>query len=179
MPFGVLKQRLTDRQRVGALAGAVLALVAASVVAIAVIDPGGQSTAKPPDSCNVLGADAVAKALGTPPGRVVAVPRPPDPEGDRCNYEDKDTRKLLFFVRVEESKDRAQSLQLAQTLTGTPVPGVGEVARYDQTPTRSQITAFAGRRWVFMTSVASAVPQDRMATLARQAIAHGTRLTRS
>jgi hypothetical protein len=177
MARGGVKALLSNQQRM--IAASAVALAVVGLGAIAVIEPGKDKPASPPDSCDVLRADAVGNVLGTPPGRVVAVPRPPDPEGDRCNYEDKDTRKLVFFVRVEETKDRAQALQLAQSLTGTPVPGVGEVARFDQTPARSQMTTFAGRRWLFMTSVAAAVPQDRMATLARQAIARGSRLPRT
>lgn len=171
-----MRALLSNQQRILAASAVVLAVAARG--ALTVIDPGKDEPARPPDSCDVLRADAVGKALRTPADRVVAVPRPPDPEGDRCNYEDKDTRKLLFFIRVEESKDRAQALQLAQSLPGTPVPGVGEVARFDQTSARSQMTAFAGRRWVFLTSVAAAVPQDAMANLARQAIAQNVRLPR-
>ena len=123
MPLGAMRALLTNQQRI--LAASAVALALAGLGAIAVIDPGTDRPTRPPDSCDVLRSDAVGRALGASPGRVVAVPRPPDPEGDRCNYEDKDTRKLVFFVRVEESKDRAQSLQLAQSLTGTPVQGGG------------------------------------------------------
>jgi len=171
-----MRALLSNQQRI--LVASAVVLAAAALGALAVIDPGKDEQARPPDSCDVLRADSVGKALRTPPDRVVAVPRPPDPEGDRCNYEDKNTRRLVFFVRVEESKDRAQALQLARSLPGTPVPGVGEVARFDQTPARSQMTAFAGRHWVFMTSVTAAVPQEAMANLARQAIAQSARLPR-
>lgn len=166
---GAVLRLLSRRQRVAAVAG--LALVLA--VGAALVVGGGDSAPDPDqDACNLLSTRAVADALGAPSGRVAAVPRPPDPEGDRCNYEDTQSRMLLFFVRVEESDNPSRARQLVETLPGTPVAGVGEVARFAQTSGRSQMSAFAHRRWVFMTSVTAALPQEKMSVLARRVISN-------
>ena len=167
-----MAKRLSARQRVAGL----VAAVALGVVAIVLVGGGGDSKPEPPpDACDLLPAGAVSGAIGTPPDRLVAIPRPPDPEGDRCNYEDRQNRALVFFIRVEESENPVQARQLVEGLGGAPVAGVGDVARFDQTANRSQLTAFAERRWIYMATVSAPVSQEAMASLARQAIARGTR----
>lgn len=168
---------MTPRRRVeaGVVAAAAVLAVATILALVTAARKGDPPVLRPPDACDVLAADAVEAALGPGGGRLISVPRPHDPEGDRCNYEDEQTRKLVFYVRVESSENPAHARQLIQSLGGTPVEGVGEVARFNETPARSQMNAFAQGRWFFMTSVSTAVSQDKMAVLAREAIANASR----
>ena len=136
--------------------------------------PPGQAAPSPAvDSCTLLSTDAVGAALGVP-GSAVTTAKPSlgPGAGDSCSFNRPGASQMLFLVQLQDLREPARARQLVERGTGNPVPAVGDVAKYEQTPVGpTKLSLAKGPRVVFLTSQAQPVAQPTMVDLGKQAAA--------
>lgn len=125
------------------------------------------------DSCTLLSTDAVGAALGVPvSGLTTAKPSLGPGAGDSCSFNRAAGSQMLFLVQLQDLRDAGRARQLVERGGGNPVPAVGDVAKYEQTPVGpSKLTLAKGSRVVFLTSQSQPVDQPTMVDLGKQAAA--------
>jgi hypothetical protein len=125
------------------------------------------------DACTVLPADIVARGLGLPANRVTTIAHPILPgQAARCSYKDADANMFVFFIQVQDLPDPVEAREQIEAFTGSPVPGLGDVARYEQLEGGdSTINLVSGVRQIFLGTRGRRLSQDAMAGLAREVLA--------
>ncbi len=140
----------------------------------AATQPPGQSAPSPAvDPCTLLSAEAVGAAIGVPASELTTTKPALSPgAGEGCGFNRQRSSTLLFLVQVQDLREPARARQLVERGSGNSVPGVGDVAKYEQTPVGpSKLSLAKGSRVVFLASQSQPVVQPPMADLGKQAAA--------
>ncbi len=178
-----------------ALAVVIVALVVGGVIAVLTVDDGGEEASPPngavgatssttapnivpqppgalPHACNLVAIDAVAKVTGKQLTETEAVPQS---GGSLCRYkspEEGGVALVEFSILVQEAPFARETIEARQ---GERISGVGDVAVFDQSEFKSEVSVAKGTRYVQLQSQpksgAKPAGKDAMAGLARQAIA--------
>ena len=185
------RERLVTR----ALAVLIAATIVAGVVAVLTVDgdddaakapepaPGATSSTTAPNivpqapgalphACNLVSVGAVAAVAGKQLTETEAVPQS---GGSLCRYkspEEGGVALVEFSIVVQEAPFARETTEARQ---GERLAGLGDVAVFDQSEFKSEISVAKGTRYVQLQSQpksgAKPAGKDAMANLARQAIA--------
>ncbi len=148
-------------------------------------DPGGNATPSttapnivpqapgaPPHACNLVSIEAVAKVTGK---RLTETEAVPQSGGSLCRYkspEEGGVALVEFSILVQEAPFARETTEARQ---GERVGGLGDVAVFDQSEFKSEISVAKGNRYVQLQSQpksgAKKASKEALADLARQAIA--------
>ena len=186
-----------DRERLitTALAVVIVAMIVGGVIAVLTVD-GDDDEAKPPDSavgatssttapnivpqapgalphaCNLVGIDAVAKVTGKQLTETEAVPQS---GGSLCRYKSPEEGGVVlveFSILVQEAPFARETTEARQ---GERIGGLGDVAVFDKSEFKSEVSVAKGTRYVQLQSQpksgAKPAGKGAMADLARLAIA--------
>ncbi len=183
-----------ERLATGGLAIAVVALIVLGMVALATDegddaapaasgatdtspttaapDGSGQQPPGPlPGACTLVSVDAVAKVTGKRPTEV-------EPQaqsgGSLCRYkspEEGGVALVDFVVLVQEASFARETTEARQ---GERVPGLGDVAVFDRSEFKSELSVAKGNRYVQLSSTpksgAAPASKDALVEIARQAV---------
>ncbi len=183
-----------DRQTTTALAIVIVAVIVVGVVSVLMVDSDGdeakppgpamsatpttapdivaQPPGAPPHACNLVSVDAVAEVVGKQLTETEPVPQS---TGSLCRYKSPEEGGVVlveFSIVVQEAAFARETIEARQ---GERVDGLGDVAVFDQSQFKSEISVAKGTRYVQLQSQpksgAKPAGKDALAGLARQAIA--------
>lgn len=183
-----------DRQTTTAFAIVIVATIVVGVAAVLMVDGDGdeakppdptmtatpttapnivaQAPGAPPHACNLVSVDAVGKVTGKQITETEAVPQS---GGSLCRYkspEEGGVALVEFSILVQEAPFARETTEARQ---GERVGGLGDVAVFDESEFKSEMSVAKGTRYVQLQSQpksgAKKASKDALADLARQAIA--------
>ena len=148
-------------------------LVLASLIAIVltmVIWGSGQDTAEEPvpaieDACWILSGADLSRALGLAEVRQQST----ETAGDavRCDYVEAVSGREIFVMQVRDTRSQEEARRRVEETAGKPVPGVGDVARYEQSAVVPSTMVFAkGWRFFRLESLRGPLPEQTMVEMA-------------
>ena len=124
-----------------------------------------------PDACGLVSVDAVASVTGKRPTEIEPVAQS---GGSLCRYkspEEGGVALVDFVVLVQEASFARETTEARQ---GERVAGLGDVAVFERSEFKSEISVAKGTRYVQLSSTpksgAKTADKDAMVDLARQAI---------
>ncbi len=124
-----------------------------------------------PHACNLVSVDAVAKVVGKQLTETEPVPQS---GGSLCRYkspEEGGVALVEFSIVVQEAPFARETIDARQ---GERIGGLGDVAVFDQSQFKSELSVAKGTRYVQLQSQpkgGKTASKDALADLARQAIA--------
>ena len=92
-------------------------------------------------------------------------------EAVRCDYVEGVSGREIFVMHVRDTLSQGEARRRVEGTAGKPVPGVGDVARYEQSAVVPSTIAFAkGLRFFRLESLSRPLPEEALAELARAVV---------
>ena len=121
------------------------------------------------DACTLLSPVDVGRALGLAEVRQESTQTAE--EAVRCDYVEGVSGREIFVMHVRDTWSQGEARRRVEGTAGKPVPGVGDVARYEQSAVVPSTIAFAkGLRFFRLESLSRPLPEEAMAKLARAVV---------
>ncbi|HSH60606.1 MAG TPA: hypothetical protein VK988_13400 [Acidimicrobiales bacterium] len=189
------------RPLIAGLGAAIVALIVASVAVLVFVDLGDDSSSAsstsrapllpngersersgpaqpsgPPqpvsNACDLVSLESVASAIGAKPAEVT-----PEPStqtlGPKCDFKAPQGEDVLvgFTLQLTETGDPTFARSTIEARNGKRIPGLGDVAVFEQSDVGSQISVVKGSRYVQLQTRRKPASEDAMVGLGRQAVA--------